>query len=269
MNITNILSRFFLLLIISPLCLSAQNDSGKIFNSFDNTKIYYEIKGEGIPIVLIHGFSNTGDSWKSTSLYNNLLKAGYQVITLDLRGNGRSDKPHTPEAYEKDAEARDIIALTNMLKLKSYCAIGYSRGAIIVSRLLVLDNTISKAILGGMGADFTNPLWPRRIMFYNALMGEPVPELESFLQYIKNKGLDQLALAYQQKAQPSSSIEELGAIKKPVMVICGDADQDNGSAKKLSELIPKSIFITVPGDHNSTTRSNEFSTAVIAFLKKI
>ena len=38
----------------------------------------------------------TGESWKKTSLYDDLLKAGFKVITLDLRGNGKSDKPHDP-----------------------------------------------------------------------------------------------------------------------------------------------------------------------------
>ena len=50
-----------------------------------------------------------------------------------------------------------------------------------------------------MGAEFTNPEWPRRIMFYSALMGEDVPELKSMVEYVQKSGLDQLALAYQQK----------------------------------------------------------------------
>jgi pimeloyl-ACP methyl ester carboxylesterase len=257
----------FFILFASSFYLCAQTDSGKVFTSFDNSKIYYEVKGQGIPVVLIHGFSNTGNSWKSTEIYNQLLQAGFKVVTPDLRGNGRSDKPHTPEAYENDAEAKDIMALMNLLQCKAYHVIGYSRGAIIASRLIVLDDKVSKAVLGGMGADFTNPQWPRRIMFYKALIGEPVPELESFLKHVKEKNLDQLALAYQQKAQPSTSPAELALIKKPVMVISGDTDQDNGSGKKLSEMIPGSIFVTVPGNHNNTSKSNDFAKSVIGFLK--
>jgi pimeloyl-ACP methyl ester carboxylesterase len=261
-----LISIAFFIFFASPF-LFAQTDSGKVFTSFDNTKIYYEVRGEGKPVILIHGFSNTGSSWTSAAIYDQLLQAGFKVITPDLRGNGRSDKPHTPEAYGKDAEARDIIALMNHLQFKSYHVIGYSRGAIIASRLLVLDDKVSKAVLGGMGADFTNPQWPRRIMFYKALIGEPVPELESFLKYVKEKNLDQLALAYQQKAQPSTSPAELALIKKPVMVISGDTDQDNGSGKQLSDLIPGSIFVTVPGNHNNTSKSNDFARSVVEFLK--
>jgi hypothetical protein len=62
-----------------------------------------------------------------------------------------------------------------------------------------MDSRIKKAVLGGMGADFTDPEWPRRKMFYRALMGESVPELEGAVKRVKENGLDQLALAYLQK----------------------------------------------------------------------
>lgn len=267
-KINDVFSGILFILCASPLYLSAQSDSGKVFISFDNSKIYYEVRGEGIPVVLIHGFSNTGDSWKSAAVYTELQKAGFKVITPDLRGNGRSDKPRTAEGYERDAEAKDIIALIQHLQIKSYHVVGYSRGAIIASRLLILDDKVTKAVLGGMGSDFTNPEWPRRILFYRALKGEPVPELDGFLKYVKDKGLDQLALAYQQKAQPSTSPQQLASVKKPVMVICGETDQDNGSGKALSEMIPNSVFISVPGNHNNASKNNEFAASVIRFLKK-
>ncbi|MGN6618413.1 MAG: alpha/beta fold hydrolase, partial [Ilyomonas sp.] len=81
------------LLLLSVILLThisfAQADSaGKYFNSFDNTKICYEIKGEGEPVILVHGFMNTADTWKKTALYSALLNAGFKVITPDLRGNG-------------------------------------------------------------------------------------------------------------------------------------------------------------------------------------
>lgn len=243
-------------------------DNGSFFTSFDSTKIYYEVKGNGKPVVLVHGFIVNSQSWKRTTLYNDLINAGYKVILIDLRGNGRSDKPHTPEAYENDAEAKDIMALLKILHIKKYSAVGYSRGSIIVSRLLVLDKKIKKAVMGGMGAEFTNPEWPRRIMFYKALSGEPVKELENMVKYVHDQKLDQQALAYLQKAQPSTSKERLGAVKQPVLIICGDKDADNGSGKELAALIHNSVFKTVPGDHNNANHSKEFSAEVISFLQK-
>jgi pimeloyl-ACP methyl ester carboxylesterase len=238
------------------------------FTSFDGVKLYYEVKGTGDPVVLIHGFIVTGETWKKTVLYKELLNDGFKVITLDMRGNGKSDKPHDPAAYKNDAEAKDIMGLTKMLGIKRYSVVGYSRGAIIASRLVIRDKNVTKAVIGGMGTGFTNPEWPRRKMFYRALMGDSVPELAAMVKNVQAAGLDQLALAYLQNAQPSSSPQELKAIKKPVLVICGSEDEDNGSGMELSKLIPGATFATVPGNHGAAVGTPEFSKDVIEFLKK-
>jgi pimeloyl-ACP methyl ester carboxylesterase len=242
-------------------------DSGAYFKSFDGTKIYYEVRGSGESVLLVHGFIVNAQSWKRTELYKDLLAQGYKVIILDQRGNGFSDKPHDSTAYDNDAEAKDIMALMKLLNIKKYSAVGYSRGSIIVSRLLVLDKNIKKAVMGGMGAEFTNPQWPRRIMFYHALRGDSVPELKAMVDNVKKQGLDQQALAYLQRSQPSTSREELAKVKQPVLIICGDKDSDNGSAKELADLFKYPTYKITPGDHGGASRTKEFSTEVISFLK--
>lgn len=139
--------------------------------------------------MLVHGFIVNGDSWKRIALYTDLLNDGYQVITLDMRGNGKSDKPHDSAAYDNAAEAKDIMLLMKFLKTGEYNVVGYSRGSIITARLLVFDKRIQAAVLGGMGTDFTNPLWPRRIQFYRALMGDSIPELKSMVNYVQHQDL--------------------------------------------------------------------------------
>jgi pimeloyl-ACP methyl ester carboxylesterase len=261
------LSCLLFLVFFSILVLAQADSSGGYFSSFDGTKIYYEVKGSGQPVVLVHGFIVNGDSWKKTALYNDLLKAGYKVITFDMRGNGKSDKPHVDAAYANDAEAKDIMGLLTSLKIKKYTVIGYSRGSIITTRLLVLDNRINKAVLGGMGTDFTNPEWPRRKLFYRALSGDTVAELAPVVNYVKKSGLDQQALALMQKEQPSTPKEVIERINQPVLVICGSEDNDNGSAIALARLFKHSTFKTVPGDHNNASKTPEFSAAIISFLK--
>jgi pimeloyl-ACP methyl ester carboxylesterase len=254
---------------------SAQTDSlsakfpidSNYFSSFDGAKIYYETRGNGKPVLLVHGFISNSTSWKRSRLYYDLLSSGYQVIILDMRGNGRSDKPHDSTAYDNDAEAKDIMLLMDHLRTKRYSVVGYSRGSIITARLLVLDKRVAYAVLGGMGTDFTNPNWPRRIMFYRAMMGDSIPEAKGAVDYVKQQHLDQLALAYLQRSQPSTSKEVLSKIKQPVLVICGDKDSDNGSAAELAQLLPNAQLATVPGDHNHASVSAEFSNAVKLFLK--
>ncbi len=257
-----------LLFIFSFGFASAQVDSvSGYFTSFDGTKIYYEVRGKGMPVVLVHGFIVNGESWKRTQLFNDLLNGGYKVISFDMRGNGKSDKPHTAAAYENDAEAKDIMGLMSQLGVKEYYPVGYSRGSIIVARLLVLDKRVKKAVLGGMGDGFTDPEWPRRKMFAAALSGEPVKELEGMVNYVKQSGLDQEALAYLQKFQPSTSPDVLSKIKKPVLLVCGDKDPDDGAPEALAKMIPNSKLVRPPGDHGSILRSKEFSDEVLKFIK--
>jgi len=268
MNIFRTVSFFliFFLIIADAKAVIKKSDSSNYYTSFDSTKIYYEVKGNGYPVILVHGFITTGEGWKKTEVYKTLQNAGYKVITLDMRGNGRSGKPHTSEAYANDAEAKDIMGLATELGLKKYDAVGYSRGSIITARLLVLDKRVNKAVMGGMGTDFTNPEWPRRKMFYRALMGDSVKELESMVKNVQKAGLDQQALAFLQKEQPSTPKEILAKVKQPVLVICGDKDSDNGNAKALANLFQRGKYVQVPGDHGAAVGTKEFADNVVNFL---
>jgi pimeloyl-ACP methyl ester carboxylesterase len=256
-------------ILILNVRLFAQTSEGSYFTSFDNTKIYYEVKGAGYPVILIHGYTGTSQGWKTAPVYNNLLAAGYMVIIIDQRGNGRSDKPHNETAYANDAEAKDIMGLVSFLNIKQYYAVGYSRGSIIASRLLVLDKRLHKAIVGGMGDAYTSADWPRRIHIYRALMGDTtLHDVDDVMKWINSQPFDKLALAYQQKYQPVTSISELAAVKIPVLIIRGTEDKENGSETGLNKLIPGSGLAYVPGNHNTAMRAPEFSDAVIKFLKE-
>jgi pimeloyl-ACP methyl ester carboxylesterase len=256
------------LLLTSCLLFSQTDSTAAYYTSFDGTKIWYEVRGTGEPVVLVHGFIVNGESWKRTALYPDLLKAGYQVISFDMRGNGRSDKPHEASFYANDAEAKDIMGLLDHLKVNQYAVVGYSRGSIITARLLVLDKRVKKAVMGGMGTDFTNPEWPRRKLFYRALSGDSVPELAQVVSYVKKSGLDQQALALLQKEQPSTPKETLKKVQQPVLVICGNEDSDNGNAAALATLFTHGVYKATPGDHNNASKTPGFSAAIIQFLKE-
>ena len=57
----------------------------------------YQVTGQGRPVVLLHGFPDSGRLWRHQ--VPALAAAGFQVIVPDLRGYGRSDKPEAVEAY--------------------------------------------------------------------------------------------------------------------------------------------------------------------------
>ena len=259
----------FLFFLITLSCGFAQSPSpGNYYTSFDGTNIYYEVKGEGYPVVLVHGFTGNSQGWKNSPFYSDLIAAGYKVVTMDLRGNGRSGKPHTDAGYSNDAEAKDVMGLVSSLGIKKYDIVGYSRGSIITSRLMVLDKRIHKAVMGGMGADYTNPNWQRRIHAYKALAGDTsLHDVDDMMIWINKNPFDKVALMYQQKYQPSTSPAELAKVKILVLLIDGTEDKTNGDVADLQKLIPYSQMATVPGDHNSAGKTIQFSKAIISFLK--
>ncbi len=261
-----------LIFLVASLLLSifvrAQTTREPLFTSFDGTKIHYDILGEGKPVVLLHGFISNSESWKRAPVRQALADAGFKVVMLDLRGNGQSDKPHTAEAYQDNAELKDVMALMKHLGLTNYDVVGYSRGAILTAKLLTLDKQVHRAVMGGMSVDFSDPNWYRRKNFHEALTKPGShPELQSAVDYAKKSGADTIALARLQEFQPVTSRAELGKIKVPVLVVNGDKDKDNGDPQTLVDAIPGSKLIIVPGDHGGAMRTPEFAKVVVGFLK--
>lgn len=261
-----------LLLITSlfvAISVQAQTSREPLFTSFDGTKIHYDTSGKGKPVVLLHGFISTSESWKRASVRQALVDAGFKVVTLDLRGNGQSDKPHTAEAYRDNAELKDVMSLMKHLGLTNYDVVGYSRGAILTAKLLTMDKQVRRAVMGGISVDFSDPNWIRRKNFYEALTKPGShPEIQPAVDNAKKSGADMVVLARLQEFQPVTSRAELGKIKIPVLVVNGDQDKDNGDPQTLVDAIPGSHLVIVPGDHGGAMRTPEFAKAVVEFLMK-
>lgn len=258
---------YFIVFFISTTILFGQNHES--FSSFDGTKIAFTDEGNGTPILLLHGFIQNGSSWNKTVLKQQLLTKGYRVIVPDLRGNGKSDQPQNKEAYQDNAEVKDLLALADYLQLKSYNAIGYSRGTIVLAKLLTQEKRIEKAVFGGMGIDFTNPNWGRRIAFADAFSGrKPTNKMtKGAVLYAKSIQADLKILGFLQDYQPVTPIEDLNKITIQTLVICGDQDLDNGDPDELQKALPKSTLVIVEGDHNNAYKQENFAQEVITFLK--
>ncbi len=268
MSLSKLILYTFFLFGLMQCHTSKGVNSVPFFLSFDKTKIAFTDEGKGTPVILIHGFISNGSSWNNTVLKTELLAAGYRVIVPDLRGNGLSDRPQEGEAYQNDAEVKDLVALADHLRLKKYIAIGYSRGSIVLAKLLTQETRISKAVIGGMGFDFTNLNWDRRIAFADAFSGraELTPMTEGAVNYAKSINADLKVLGLLQDYQPVTSPEELRSIQVETLIICGDEDLDNGSPQELQSYLLNSQLVIVKGDHNNTYKQANFSEAVLRFL---
>src|SRR5919199_1826102 len=108
-----------------PYVTVAKENSG-------NIDLYYEDRGSGKPVVLIHGYPLSGASWEKQVPV--LLNAGYQVITYDRRGFGKSSQP--AEGYNYDTFAEDLRKLITQLRLEDVTLVGFSMGGGEIARYL-------------------------------------------------------------------------------------------------------------------------------------
>jgi len=117
----------------------------------DGTKIVYFVQGKGEPVVLIHGWlSSAGVNWALPGV-SGLLAKDFQVIALDVRGHGLSDKPEKEEAYGQEL-VEDIARLLDHLKIKKAHIVGYSMGGIIAGNFIVKHpERVLSGTLSGMG----------------------------------------------------------------------------------------------------------------------
>jgi pimeloyl-ACP methyl ester carboxylesterase len=87
-------------------------------------RLFYETRGDGAPLLLLHGGTGIGADW--TLVFSDADLAGFRVIVPDLRGHGRSTNPG---AFTFRAAAADMFALLDHLGISRVKAIGLSMGA--------------------------------------------------------------------------------------------------------------------------------------------
>ena len=90
-------------------------------------RIYYEVVGAGRPLVLHHGYSDSLTTWNELG-YVSAFAERRQVIVLDARGHGGSDKPHDPIAYSWDRHTDDVIAVLDAEHIETADFYGVSMG---------------------------------------------------------------------------------------------------------------------------------------------
>lgn len=97
------------------------------FATTDNVRLYYEDRGEGEPIVLIHGWTCNRHFFEAQA---NSLRDEYRVISVDLRGHGDSEFPQ--DGLTMDRLATDIEELLDYLGLQSVSLVGWSMGVHVI-----------------------------------------------------------------------------------------------------------------------------------------
>ena len=101
----------------------------------NDIEIYYEIHGEGPPLLMITGYGGNLDGWDTLAPRVEKLSKNYKVITLDNRGTGRTSKPDGP--YSVPIMADDIAGLLNNLSISKTHVLGSSMGGMIAQEVAI------------------------------------------------------------------------------------------------------------------------------------
>lgn len=231
-------------------CAQVERPKHETFES-NGVKIAYYVEGKGEPVVLIHG-------WKSSSAMNwqlpgtvRLLAKDFQVIAIDVRGHGQSDKPEKEEAYGPEL-VEDIVRLLDHLKIKKAHIVGYSMGGFITAKFLAAhpDRALS-GTLAGSG-------WLR----------EGSVE-QKFIAAVGKDG-QPANLCFQSVAKLALTEKEAKDISVPVLMIIGDKDDlKKKYVDPLAELHKDWPVVDVKdANHISCVGKTQFKEELAAWLKK-
>ena len=256
---------------------------------FDNNgiKIYYEVEGEGPPVIMIHGFASSLESnWKQAN-WIKVLKDNYRLILLDCRGHGKSDKPHD-ESYYGQNMTDDVVKLMDHLSIEKANFLGYSMGAYMTFRLLISKpHLFISAILGGFVMNLMQDEKERSnnrestIRRIEAFKAESIDEVKDpmargFRQFAELMGNDIKAMAavmaglqerFETIESPSQIKESLKNINTPVMTVVGSNEMIQGDKTLIAQIVPNACHFQIQGkDHLTVVPDPKFHMVVKAFL---
>lgn len=241
--------------------------------SFDGAELAVHRLGEGPPVLLLHGlFSSAEMNWIRFGHAQKLADAGFEAIMPDLRAHGESAKPHDPAAYPAGVLAKDAAALVEALGLDGYDLVGFSLGARTAARSVIDGLAPRRLVLAGMGLEGLSG-WSRRSVFFidaidrfdEVKRGDPAFMAVNFMKTMK---IDREAARLLLQSVDDTAPEELAAITMPTMILCGDKDDDNGSAAKLAEALPDARHVEIPGTHMSSVTEGALGDALVEFLEE-
>ena len=241
------------------------------FTASDGIELAWRETGEGRPVVLLHGlFSDSNVNWVKFGTAERIARDGHRVITPDLRAHGLSGKPQEPEHYPKGVLARDLREFIAYLDLKEFDLGGFSLGARTTVEGVGEGLRPRRAILGGAGLEGLRNWERRKTFFVEAIdLFDKVERGDPHwlsVQFMKSQKVDRIASAHLLESFEDAFVGWLDAFTMPTLVVCGDKDDDNGSAEELANVLPNAVFTEVPGTHMSSVTRPEFGEAIARFL---
>ena len=222
--------------------------------SNDGVHIHYHLEGEGPPLVLQHGFPWSIQGWYRYG-YVDVLESQYQLVLVDARGHGTSDKPYDPAAYSLPLNVGDVVAVLDALDIPAAHFWGYSMGGWIgfgmgkyaPERLHALAiggaHPYGRHLPASSRPDGSDPK-----VFVETLLGRLGVDLATLPDEKQEEFFDNdfRALAAAQQDRPSLE-DILPTITRPSLLYVGEADAVLPQAQECVEHMPYAQLVSLPG----------------------
>lgn len=220
---------------------------GKYFEAATDTKLYYEIYGEGEPILMLHG--GVYGYIDEFEFFIDSLSKDYQVICLATRGHVKSDIGHEPFTYEQ--RAKDAKKLMEHLKIEKAKVIGFSDGGYAAYRMAAdYPDAVERMVVIGAGDSpegsgvnygYSEEKLMKEAGGYFKKRVAAMPEPERW-----NESLQWLNALYENEVVSEKVFKK---IECPVLLMTGDKDQYSNpeTLLKAHESIKESNLSIIPG----------------------
>lgn len=233
-------------------------------------------RGEGDPVLLIHGFaSSILVNWINPGWVKTLEEAGYRVLAFDHRGHGRSSKSYDEADYTPQKMASDAAALLDHAGIGRAHVFGYSMGARVAAFMaLEHPDRVATLILGGLGSGLVDGVGDWDPIAAALRADDPAtvthPRGKMFRAFADQTRSDRLALAACiSRSRAELTPAEVGAISQPTLVAVGTRDDIAGSPAKLAAMLPAGEAFEVVGrDHMLSVGDRTFKQRALEFLKE-
>lgn len=133
-------------------------------NSSDGCEISFDAIGSGKALILLHGFSQSGNMWSRFDWPERLAKERF-VVSMDMRGCGHSEFPQDTDSYSIEHHIADVDAVAKGLDIDEYSIWGWSLGGTLALHLAKRTTVISFALISGtyFGKLFTDQYIEQRL----------------------------------------------------------------------------------------------------------
>ena len=223
-------------------------------------RIHYEVEGGGPPLMLVGGIGLGLEFWQQAG-YVEPLKNDYQLILIDTRGHGGSDKPHDPEAYKLALLVSDVVAVLDDLSVSKAHYLGYSLGGGIGYAIAkYAPERFHSLVIGGMHpwledpeapSPFLGPLksgmeaWLARAEAAYARWW--TPELRAIQQ---SNDLDALIAMISLGGRRRYGGVAPGSVTLPCLLYVGEDDDGYADVVECAKYMPNATLVSFPGlDH--------------------